>query len=109
MIRILLIVVLLLYQFVLIQNSLKKLAGVSCSMQMGNVIQANWKTHWWSIKENDQWFKDASKAEKNKANLTIQTAYSLPSYNDKELNKQQLNDFIAYEYLACKKVIELNF
>lgn len=57
------------------------------------------------LKENDQWFKDASKAEKNKANLTIQTAYSLPSYNDKELNKQQLNDFIAYEYLACKKAM----
>lgn len=58
------------------------------------------------LKKNDEWFKNATNAEKNKANMTIQMAYSLPSYNDEKLNKAQLNDFIADEYITCRKAIK---
>jgi len=58
------------------------------------------------LKQNDEWFKNASKAQKDYANLTIQMAYSLPSFNDSKLNKDQLNDFLASQYLSCKKAIK---
>ncbi|MCU4571066.1 hypothetical protein [Acinetobacter ursingii] len=58
------------------------------------------------LRKNDEWFKNATTAEKNKANMTIQMAYSLAFYNDEKLNESQLNDFIADEYITCKKAMK---
>lgn len=57
------------------------------------------------LKENDKLVKDWSDKEKRLANIIIQQAYSLPSYNNEKLKQSQSNSFIADQYLACKKSI----
>lgn len=54
------------------------------------------------LNKNDEWFKDSSRLQKEHANLTIETAYSLPSFSDPKLNQAQLNEFMSYQYLNCK-------